>query len=291
MQELVRIEETPVIPISLKTRIEKDSGWASPPRKSWFFDSPVSDSGAEDAVYTYRRVIQIRDNTIKGQQQMAHEAEWNESVHWPLLELALNGNTATGVICRNVTQCGVYPELREPDPRILDTKSDYALCLNPERGSSLADRLCAYRQLHAENRTSHIQFSDEANTPPAIGIETKSGGDGDGSTQSSAQSASFVRAQYRHIARLPNAGNQPLPRLPIVHVHGSRWSLDCAQRTESNTIIYQRLDIGSSDSIHGCYVICNAISLLARWCIEEYGPWLELALSLPTDVEAGQQPQ
>lgn len=129
--------------------------------------------------------------------------------------------------------------MREPDPRITDTKSDYALCLNPGRGSYLADLLYAYRRQDDENRLSHTQFSDEANTPPAIGIETKGGGDGDVSTQSGAQGAPFVRAQYRHLVRLPNATGRPLPLLPIVYVHGSRWVVDFAQRTECKPVCDQ----------------------------------------------------
>ncbi|OAA55098.1 hypothetical protein ISF_08019 [Cordyceps fumosorosea ARSEF 2679] len=154
------------------------------PRDAWFLDSPTTSEGAteKDDVYMYRRVRHIRDNTLKARRRMAHEAERGMERSCPLASVRTSPRreqiSSAGVVCRNVTQCAVYPELREPDPRITDTKSDYALCLDPEQGSRLAGLLRAYRQLGEENRTSHIQFSDEANTPPAVGVETKSGGDG-----------------------------------------------------------------------------------------------------------------
>ncbi|KAG8413028.1 hypothetical protein J3458_013449 [Metarhizium acridum] len=125
-----------------------------------------------------------------------------------------------------------------------------------------------------------MQFSDEASTPPAVGIETKSG-DGDGATLSGAQSASFVRGQFRHLASLPNAGHRPLPIIPTILIHGARWSVDFADRTGSQTVMYGRIDIGSSDKLYGCYAIYYAIRIIAKWCVKEYWQWLEQALVPP----------
>ncbi|KIE00605.1 hypothetical protein MAJ_03380, partial [Metarhizium majus ARSEF 297] len=250
MQELAKVRGMSLIPVWMKDQITRDSGWANPPHNNWFYDDFVPGAGPlaqkslsisanhtkEDHAYIYRRIKKIRDNTIERNERMDYEASWNEAIHWPLLELALDNVACAGVCCRNVTQCGVYKELRDPDPLLADTKSDYVLCLDPPDKSRLAELLRHFRQRNPQtNRAAHVQFSDEASTPPVVGIETKSS-DGDGATQSGAQSASFVRGQFRHLSSLPRAEHKPLPIIPTILIHGARWSVDFAHRTESQTV-------------------------------------------------------
>ncbi|KHN97407.1 uncharacterized protein MAM_05004 [Metarhizium album ARSEF 1941] len=192
-----------LIPLSVKARkdrLTRDSGWANPPQDGWFYGdqdliaSGVADSlswignnADEDDVYIYRRLKKVRDNTIERTERMDYEAGWNEAIHWALLELALDTDACAGVCCRNV----VYKELRDPDPLLADTKSDYALCLDPPENSRLVELLRHYRRLNPQkNRAAHIQFSDEASTPLAVGIETKSC-DGEGAGFSGLQSKTF----------------------------------------------------------------------------------------------------
>ncbi|KAH7119391.1 hypothetical protein B0J13DRAFT_568836 [Dactylonectria estremocensis] len=119
-----------------------------------------------------------------------------------------------------------------------DAKADYAMFLEPPNDSKLAMSLLRYRQLRpACHRATHIQLSDEASTPVAIGIETKSS-KSDGSIMGSAQLATWLRAQFRHLESLPNHGSQGLLIIPIILVQGATWRVDFAQRTESCTVCF-----------------------------------------------------
>ncbi|KPM35468.1 hypothetical protein AK830_g11098 [Neonectria ditissima] len=283
MQDLARLRTASVIPASMKDSVTKDSSWANPPNDSWFYDTPaLEDNDGEHAdKYIYQRLKTIQRKTIQCTQRMEHEAGWNDSVHSSLLELALDGERYPNVSYRNVTQCRIYPELRDPDPFLVDAKADYAMFLEPPNDSKLAMSLLRYRQLRpACHRATHIQLSDEASTPVAIGIETKSS-KSDGSIMGSAQLATWLRAQFRHLESLPNHGSQGLPIIPIILVQGAAWRVDFAQRTESCTVIWEGFNIGSSDEILGCYRIYAGLLRLARWCREEFWPWWEQALAVP----------
>ncbi|KAG8408099.1 hypothetical protein J3459_018197 [Metarhizium acridum] len=116
MQELAKVRSMRLIPVSMKDRIIKDSGWANPPHDSWFYGdahpgasrvgenrpSSFANHTEEDDVYIYRRIKKIRDNTIERTERMDYEVGWNEAIHWALLELALDNDACAGVCCRNV---------------------------------------------------------------------------------------------------------------------------------------------------------------------------------------------
>ncbi|PNP74460.1 hypothetical protein FNYG_12205 [Fusarium nygamai] len=67
--------------------------------------------------------------------------------------------------------------------------------------------------------------------------------------------------------------------LPIIFVNGADWRVDFAQRTSDKLIIWESIQIGSTDSSHGCYAIIAALQRLAGWCRDEYAPWWEKALA------------
>ncbi|KND88303.1 hypothetical protein TOPH_07038 [Tolypocladium ophioglossoides CBS 100239] len=280
MQDLARLQTASVIPASMKDLVTKDSKWTNPPSDSWFYDTPALEDNEHSDKYIYQRLKVIQRKTIQCMRRFEHEAGWNDSVHSSLLELALDDERYPGVSYRNVTKCRTYPELRGPDPFLVDARADYAMILEPPENSKLAMSLFRYRQLNLNcHLVAHIQLSDEASTPVAIGIETKSSTSH--SIMGSAQLATWLRAQFRHLESLPNHESQGLPIIPVILVQGATWRVDFAQRTENRTFIWEGFNIGSSDEIHGCYRIYAGLLRLARWCREEFWPWWEQALAVP----------
>lgn len=122
------------------------------------------------------------------------------------------------------THCSVYPEFRDPSPVLSDAKVDYVIVLAPPADGALyvALRRGGYR-------ATHVQLSDEADTPIAVGIETKSSV-ADGSVVGPAQLATWARAHFRQLEALPAADPDNLPVLPLVFVKGAEWRVEFAQR-------------------------------------------------------------
>jgi hypothetical protein len=94
-----------------------------------------------------------------------------------------------------------------------------------------------YRSASRSNRVVHFQTSDEANTPVAISIETKSHSS-NSAIVGPAQLATWLRAHFRHLESLPNSSADALPMLPVVFVDGTKWRVDFAVRTSNELVGY-----------------------------------------------------
>ncbi|KAI8162687.1 hypothetical protein K4K49_012378 [Colletotrichum sp. SAR 10_70] len=222
MRDLIAIASGPVIPHSVKNRMSRDSDWMNPPQDAWFYPQTSGthdESTSEIDTYTYMRVRRIEKNTTLCKQTMEHEAGWNDMVHSQLLELALADES--GVSFRNI----VLDDFRETDEFVRNAKVDYAIVLNPDSTTTLANSIQAYRQAGARTHpVVHVNLPDRAVTPVTVSIETKSANEKPLSGR--VQLATWARAHFRHLERLPSAGE--LPMLPLVLVHGSTWTVDFA---------------------------------------------------------------
>ncbi|KAJ4310919.1 hypothetical protein N0V84_010723 [Fusarium piperis] len=181
-----------------------------------------------DDEYVHRRVSLIRRRTARCKTRMSHESSWNDSVHAPLLEVAL-GEDHDDVTYENITQCRIYPELRDPDPFLKDAKVDYGIFIEPQEGSGLHSSIQRFKSLNHNNRVAHLKLSDERNTPIAISIETKNP-KSNGELSGPAQLGTWVRAHFRHLESLPRVSRENLPVLPIIFVNGADWRVDFAER-------------------------------------------------------------
>ncbi|KAM6507105.1 hypothetical protein FALCPG4_018494 [Fusarium falciforme] len=202
---------------------------------------------------------------------MSHESSWNDSVHSPLLEIALDEGDEY-VTYENITQCRIYPELRDPDPFLKDAKADYGMFIGPPEGSRLYSSIKCFKSLNQNNRTAHIKLSDRGNTPIAISIETKNP-KSNGELAGLAQLGTWVREHFRHLESLRRVSTEGMPILPIVFVNGADWRVNFAERRRNRMIIWGSIKIESPGSSHGCYVITAALRRLAKWCRDEYVPW------------------
>ncbi|CCF36472.1 hypothetical protein CH063_08039 [Colletotrichum higginsianum] len=235
MVDLASLGSGPLIPVTVKDCMKRDSGWAHPPQDSWFRHSPDNTPGAdsyEDELYVYRRLKTVRNNTMRCKARMEHEAGWNDGVHAPLLEIALANES--GITYRNITACRVLSPFRESDPFLTDAKVDYAVFLDPiEADCTLAASVRAYCEPNPRERVvCHVQLPDNAPTPAVIPIETKSA-NADG-VLGPVQLATWTRAQFRLLASFPSA--TALPIIPVIFVHGANWRVDFAQQTHHNQV-------------------------------------------------------
>ncbi|KAL2023570.1 hypothetical protein VTK56DRAFT_2178 [Thermocarpiscus australiensis] len=214
------------------------------------------------------------------EQRMEHEAGWNDMVHAPLLADALEGHSS--VRFRNITACRIRDMFRDPDPSLGESKVDYGMFLNAPvvDGERLRSRL-------GNVPITHFGLSDEAPTPLAVSIETKSATAD--SLTGSTELASWVRAHLRHLevvreslramrGSAEDAHTLPLPTLPLVFARGHEWRVDIATRHNGKTFIYGSIAIGDSSSFAGCYRVSAAIRRLADWAAADLARWWSDAL-------------
>ncbi|EXL67929.1 hypothetical protein FOPG_15980 [Fusarium oxysporum f. sp. conglutinans race 2 54008] len=193
--------------------------------------------------------------------------------------LQQQAKTMLTIVLTTSTQCRIYPDLRDPDPFITDARIDYGIFFEPREDSSLYSAIKTFKARNENNRVAHVQLTDERDTPLAISIETKNPKSTGGGVAGPAQLGTWVRAHFRHLESLPRADPKNLTMLPIIFVNGADWRVDFAQRTPDKLIIWESIQIGSTDSSHGCYAIIAALQRLAGWCRDEYAPWWEKALA------------
>ncbi|KAK1974334.1 hypothetical protein LZ30DRAFT_608268 [Colletotrichum cereale] len=236
MRELYALQDAPVIPSTVKVcaALTKDSSWGNQPRDAWFYtassDESTQQSSFDSDMYTYRRLCKIREKAIRCGTQMEHEAGWNDSVHAPLLEVALDDEPS--VSYRNVTSCRVLPNFRRED-QWLNVKIDYAILLDFSPESDFTSTVEAYRKSDAgTHHVTYIQLPDNPDTPAAIPIETKSANAE--MVSGPAQLAAWARTHFDFLSRLPSAAQ--LPVLPVIFVHGARWRVDFAERAHGKLV-------------------------------------------------------
>lgn len=239
-----------------------------------------NDGSEQDFALRHRHAIlrDVCDQSRFCESRIEHEAGWNELVHSRLLSDALGG--LASVHFRNITACRVRPAFRDPDPAVGETKVDYGIFLN----SPAVDTESLRSELGTVPVT-HFGLSDNAPTPLAISIETKSAAAD--KLMGSTQLATWVRAHFRHLEIAHNTlqvkraaiGNPlALPALPLVFALGSEWFVQVACRREGKTFIYHSVAIGKSDTLHGCYKISAAIRRLAGWATKHFAAWWSDAL-------------
>ena len=93
--------------------------------------------------------------------------------------------------------------------------------------------------------------------------------------------ANWARVHFRHLRNLIQA-NRPLGRfagddistLPLIEVESVRWSLtlafyqapDPGEEFGGTLLVYDRLLLGSTESITDCYAPLCALRRIAAWC-------------------------
>lgn len=240
------------------------------------------------------------------------EASWNGRVHTYLLDLAFYNEKflgklgfldwygvsetrrATIAYHSSSTRARIEPETLLPlDCAGLPIESkmvDLAVYLDPDD-----DTLNALRQLAARYPLTNVSWNQTCypplqKRPLAISFETKlTGRDWD---SAKIQISIWVTAQLNKLEQLvaQDGGGLPgLPFLPLVVIQGHEWYFLAANRVQRETVrpilqnvekasyapqvLWERVMLGSTQSVLGVYQIVAALQVLGTWCQDVYRPW------------------
>ncbi|KAK3356319.1 hypothetical protein B0T25DRAFT_134463 [Lasiosphaeria hispida] len=276
LQELFDIgnDKRAVIPSHLRGTLP--AIWYNDPNQNHNLFFPPGKTLTDDFTLRHRHATlqTIQNHSQLCEARLEHEAGWNELVHSPILSDALADHGS--VHFRNITTCPIRASYNDPDAAVSATKIDYAMLLN----ATAIDPARLRSQL-GDVPVTHFALSDNAPTPLAISIETKSVAAD--TLTGSTQLAAWVRAHFRHLeavncALRPRNMEQPgqgrLPALPLLFAIGSKWFVKVACRHEQKTIIYYNsLSIGNTSTLHGCYQTSAAIRRLADWAAQDFLAW------------------
>lgn len=138
---------------------------------------------------------------------------------------------------------------------------------------------------------NHTRYAPLQKRPIAISIETKlTGRDWD---TAKIQMSIWVASQLNKLEDLVahvGGGLPGLPFLPVIVIQGHEWYFLAATRIHGETvglmsknkyrkasngiqILWERVLVGSTQTILGVYQIVAAVQVLGRWCDDVYRPW------------------
>ncbi|WAO97376.1 Hypothetical protein NCS54_01510100 [Fusarium falciforme] len=132
---------------------------------------------------------------------------------------------------------------------------------------------------------NHTDYYPLRDRPIALSIETKRTGEGwDGATLQ----LSVWQAAHWRLLDLLNSDREdepaPLPVfLPGVIIQGHGWYLVIATRENMKTVCWNKINIGSTDSVIGVYQIICGLQIIRRWARNSYWPaFRRIILPMPT---------
>ncbi len=198
----------------------------------------------------------------------------------------------------------------KPDPAYLppDTPTKMVdLCIFAEKKRD-KDWKAAHLKLARASFTciaNHTNFTFLQLRPILMGIETKSAGKGD--EKAHLQIGAWLAAHWEFlvsaaglsvetgragqgsplagqpieqqlpalIARLKSAKARvkELPFIPGLIVEGHKWSLVITTREKEHTVLWTKIEFGSTESIKGVFKIVAGLRELAAWFHKVYLPW------------------
>ncbi|KAI1593419.1 hypothetical protein PtrCC142_011319 [Pyrenophora tritici-repentis] len=207
------------------------------------------------------------------------EASWNGRVHTYLLDLALYNDVFKGKVgFLDCSKARIEPDSLLPkDYTGLSIESkmvDFAVYLDPDDTTHDALRQLAARDPFTTASWNHTCYPPLQKRPLAMSIETKlTGRDWD---TAKIQMSIWVTAQLNKLEQLvaQDGGGLPgLPFLPVIVTQGHEWYFLAATRSKRETVLWEKVLLGSTQNALGVYQIIAALQVLGQWCEEVYRPW------------------
>ncbi|KAI0536519.1 hypothetical protein GGR58DRAFT_503156 [Xylaria digitata] len=164
----------------------------------------------EDIKFQHRRLLRIRKSSLQcsNAARPVHEAEWNDKVHAPILELALDANPGSEetLVFHNVMNTRIAAPFRDSSALLEGSMVDYGIFLAPAIVSPLGSLITSFMTSSRFFTQLNALESFKVDRPLAIAIETKRTRGGDANAPS--QLANFARAHFRVVRYLFRASNQ-----------------------------------------------------------------------------------
>lgn len=222
-------------------------------------------------------VLEIERAALDCRNSSSPESHWNDDVRLPLIRLALGDFWENkGIYCIDVSTAGIHEAslLSGLRPTVKKTESkmvDLAMAIRP--AEDLLDRIKDLLRKTDGLSINHTDAQYLRHNP--IGISMKTGRDGKDEKGSNIKLGVWVSAHFAKLSQL-NHGNEGLPPLPLLMIHGHLWDFMIAHKVNATRIeIYRDLSLGETRSILGIYQLLAAVRRLAQWMDEVLGPWFE----------------
>ncbi|GAP88694.1 hypothetical protein SAMD00023353_3300060 [Rosellinia necatrix] len=291
-----------ILPRALKPLLESQESIDDPLNDTMFYTNLTAAAGSSvdcdnNLEFQHRRLLRICKSSLQCSDpaRQVHEAEWNDKVHAPILELALDVNRGSdeSLVFHNVTDSRIAARFRDSSALLKDNMVDYGVFLAPAVPSPLGSLIASFTASSLSLAQFNALESFEVDRPLAIAIETKRPRGGDANAPS--QLANFARAHFR-VARYlfrpsnrdigisesltsvmqPSRVTKPIARslmLPLIEVIGSSWRISFAILDVDRVLISSDLAMGSTDQISDCYVLFQSLLRLAQWVESECTAW------------------
>ncbi|KAJ2992426.1 hypothetical protein NUW58_g2175 [Xylaria curta] len=210
---------------------------------------------------------------------------WNENVHRPILNLAIQHIPAVGV--ENVTRANIardflpgtsaQPISLPPDSKLID----YAMVLRPlEHTRVNATRISWFIDSLEYRGFNQSPYYPLRTMPSGVFIETKVSSQK--SNEAKAQLGMWLASWYGRISQFPcPAGGDdilPPPIMPVLLVEGKSWQLYFAFDTVSQYEVCGPIEIGSTGDLDGAYRLLAVLRILASWMATDFLEWVDYCL-------------
>ncbi|KAI3324012.1 hypothetical protein HD806DRAFT_535127 [Xylariaceae sp. AK1471] len=232
--------------------------------------------------FQHRRLLRICKSSVQCNNPAwpGHEAEWNDKVHTPILELALDDSGSEESL--------VFYNVALPK----DNMVDYVIFLAPAVAFPLGSLITSFMASNRFFAQLNALESFEVDRPLAIAIETKRTRRGDANAPS--QLANFARAHFRVARYLFHASSQNINSsggvgsamqpsgitklagslmLPLIEVNGPFWRISFAVLDADQVLVSSGLAIGSTEQMSDYYVLLRSLRRLAQWAKSECTAW------------------
>ncbi|KAI1272754.1 hypothetical protein F5Y07DRAFT_285989 [Xylaria sp. FL0933] len=266
-------QKTGILPAALKSLIQSQES-INDHLDDTMFTSTTSAISAAELEFQHRRLVRICQSSAECNDpaRPVYEAEWNNKVHAPILELALDADLALdgsssrkSLVFHNISDARVAFSFRDPSALLQDSMVDYGIFLAPTRTSPLGALITSVaKRLMQFNALENF----EIDRPLAVAIETKQTRGGDDANAPS-QLANFARAQSRVTRYLFSGTKAPVGVgsiiLPLIEVTGQSWRISFAVLDADRVLVSSDLDMGSTKQMSDCYVLLQSLLRLLRW--------------------------
>ncbi|KAL8960883.1 MAG: hypothetical protein Q9193_002485 [Seirophora villosa] len=219
---------------------------------------------------------------ITCEEDRSHEGTWNEKVHWIVIQAALASSAHAEYL--NTASA----KTASIDPKSLASEAlpkrvvDYVIVLVPDELTARAWKKLRPLPGAGIKSWNHTTTNDLRSNPIASSIETKA--PNKSWTDGKAQLAIWTAAFHKRLAMLQKPGqgqgHLPIPAMPLLIAQGHDWHLLIVSRQRlpdnedcSETIVWQKIDIGSTRNCFDAYKLLAVLHVVADWAYTVWRPW------------------
>ncbi|KAL8919413.1 MAG: hypothetical protein Q9208_006791 [Pyrenodesmia sp. 3 TL-2023] len=210
----------------------------------------------------------------------SHEGTWNEKVHQVAIQAALASSAHAKYL--DVASA----KTASIDPKSLASEAlprrvvDYAIVLVPDELISRAWKKLRPLPGAGIKSWNHTTTNDLRSSPMASSVETKA--PNKSWTDGKAQLAIWTSALHKRLSLLqtPGQGHLRIPAMPLLIAQGHDWHLLIVSRQPhsddedgSETIIWQKIDVGSTRNCFDAYKLLAVLHVVADWAYTIWRPW------------------